>query len=283
MSGVLQPLTPAELENWRRYIGRTSFHEQFLDVESLRRYAVAVGSTPEVEKSQPPIAHWAYFSDAVAQSQLGLDGHPQRGVGLIPPIRLKRRMFAASSIRYSKPLELNQHARLKLEIIGLNHKAGSSGDLVFVELQRTFTQHGRERITEQQTIVYLESSGAGTGVVSHTPTAEPPDADLWEPNAVEVFRFSAATFNAHRIHYDLPYAQGVEGYSNLVVQGPLTAAKLHAFAQSCSPKPMTSFAFRTRAPLFINQPVRLRRNPGDHSFEAVRCDGVVAVTAQATS
>jgi 3-methylfumaryl-CoA hydratase len=280
MSSVREPLTPEELDEWRRYIGRAVTREQVLDVESLRRYAVAVGSAREVEQWWPPIAHWAYFAEIVEQQQLGPDGHSRRGVGIIPPIRLRSRMFAASSIRYAEPLELNQLARLTTTVVDLKHKVGSSGELVFVELQRTLTQYGRDRVSEQQTIVYLEANDSSKHVVSRAFTTER-DTEVWEPNAVEVFRFSAATFNAHRIHYDLPYAQGEEGYASLVVQGPLTAAKLHAFAQRRSSKPMAQFAFRIKAPLFINQVVRLQQNPHDHTFEAVRCDGTVAVSARA--
>jgi 3-methylfumaryl-CoA hydratase len=280
MSNLSPPLTAEELDDWRRYVGRAETREQLLDMESLRRYAVAVGSAREVEQRWPPIAHWAYFSQILGRQQLGPDGHPRRGEGIIPPIRLRRRMFAASSIRYLEPFELNQRAQLTTTVVDLTHKVGDSGELVFMELQRILTQHGRDRVSELQTIVYLEGNAAGRHVGSRAFTVGG-DTEVWEPSTVEVFRFSAATFNAHRIHYDLPYTQTEEGYPNLVVQGPLTAAKLQAFAQTRSSKPITEFAFRIKAPIFINQIVHLRQDPHERNFEAVRCDGIVAVSARA--
>jgi 3-methylfumaryl-CoA hydratase len=276
-----EPLGPSELDDWGRYVGRAITREQFLDVESLRRYAVAVGASREVERSWPPIGHWAYFVEVVEHDQLGTDGHPRRGSGLIPPIRLQRRMFAASSIQFSHTIELNRPAQMEVKLAGLERKLGGSGDLIFVKLQRVLTQQGQTCIAEQQTIVYL-NGGVSAKSDSAPSLAEEAGADVWTPNAVELFRFSAATFNSHRIHYDLRYAQGEEGYPGLVVQGPLAAAKLHAYAQSRSSTSMTAFAFRTKAPLFVDQAVRLRQNPTDQSFEAVRCDGIVAVSARAT-
>jgi 3-methylfumaryl-CoA hydratase len=271
-------LTEAELSEWRSYVGRTEIREQLLDVESLRRYAVAVGSTRDVERQRPPIAHWAYFLDAAQSAHLGSDGHPKRGTGLLPPVRLQRRMFAASAMRFREPLELNQPAQLTLKVVDIKHRVGRSGELVLVELQRELTQQGRERLIELQTLVYRDGNETVPAVEPRPMNTHPDDA-LWQPGTVELFRFSAATFNSHRIHYDLAYAQADEGYPALVVHGPLTAAKLYAYAQQHSASPLQEFRFRGSAPLFVNQPIRLRRNDSDGSFEALRCDGVVAAVA----
>jgi 3-methylfumaryl-CoA hydratase len=271
------PVTPEELEAWRAFVGRSETRRQVLDPESLRRYAVAVGSTPEVEKLPPPLAHWAWFLEATANDRLGPDGHPLRGQGILPPVRLERRMFAAATVSFSAPLELGAQAELTLTLAEVRHRSGRTGDLVFVEVDRVLTQDGAERLRERQTIVYR---AAGERVAPVEPVADPgpPNALVWTPGSVELFRFSAATFNSHRIHYDLPYAQDVEGYPGLVVHGPLTAARLFGFATSRM-GPIARFSFRAQAPLFAGQPILLAPGEGAVEVRAIRCDGAVAMTA----
>jgi 3-methylfumaryl-CoA hydratase len=279
MSVAANPPSAADLERWRAHIGRSESRHQILDLESLRRYAVSVGASPEVERTLPALAHWAFFVETVEPSMLGSDGHPRRGLGILPPVSLERRMFAGSSILFNAPLEINRPATLTLTVRNVEHKAGSSGHLVFVELHRVLSQDGVQRVAEQQTILYRDRAAPIDPVVSSGRASEP--GEEWVPSSVDLFRFSASTFNAHRIHYDLRYARDQEGYPDLVVQGPLTAAKLYAFSQCRSQKPLTGFRFRLLAPLFVNQPVWLRAQPDDGSVEAVRCDGVVAVSARA--
>lgn len=188
-------------------------------------------------------------------------------------------MFAGSAIGIHAPLEIGRSARLTLTVHSLEHKVGSSGDLVFVNLHRVVAQDGADRVTEMQTIVYRSRQDP----IEPIPRKGLPQAaEEWIPNTVELFRFSAATFNAHRIHYDLPYARQEEGYPALVVQGPLVAAKLCAFGQRGETKPLTRFSFRVLAPLFVDQPVQLRQRPTEGAVEAVRCDGIVAVSATCT-
>ena len=133
---------------------------------------------------------------------------------------------------------------------------------------------------ERQTIVYR---GAGPPTPPVAPAAPPPgrDAEVWTPGPVDLFRFSAVTFNAHRIHYDLPYATGEEGYPGLVVHGPFTAARLFALARRRAGKSLKSFSFRAVAPLFAGQPVYLAPGEGDGDIVALRQDGAVAMTAHA--
>lgn len=272
-------VTAHEIAEWRAYIGRSLIRRQYLDTASLRRYAVAVGASVEVEKVQPPLAHWAYFLDETAGGQLGVDGHPRRGTGLFPPVRLPRRMFAASSVRNSGPLELDSEAELVQTITDVKHKTGGTGDLVFLELRRELSQYGRLKVEEVQTIVYRNAGGTVPPVLT---TAGPGavEAVEWLPSTVELFRFSAATFNGHRIHYDLPYARQEEGYPGLVVHGPLAATKMHAVAADRGRGPLREFGFRVSAPLFVDQPVRLVHALDECRVEAVRCDGLVAATAK---
>jgi 3-methylfumaryl-CoA hydratase len=274
-------ITPEEIERWRAYVGRSETRRQVLDIESARRFAAAVGADLDVERTPPPLGHWAYFLEAVGQDGLGPDGHPRRGEGLLPPVRLPRRMFASAAMTFAEPLFLGHEAELTLTVAEVNHRSGRTGDLVFVEVDRTLTQDGRVRLTERQTIVY-RGVGVPTPAVRPSGGAALPGDEVWTPGPVDLFRMSAVTFNSHRIHYDLPYATGEEGYPGLVVHGPFTAVKLCALARARAAAPLTSFSFRANAPLFVGQPVRLRAGTAPGAVEAVRCDGVVAMTAQAS-
>jgi 3-methylfumaryl-CoA hydratase len=274
------PVTPDELAAWQAFVGRSETRRQVLDAESLRRYAVAVGSSPEVEKLAPPLAHWAWFLEAAPNGRLGPDGHPLRGQGILPPVRLERRMFAAATMSFAAPLELGAEAELTLTLAEVRHRSGRSGDLVFVEVDRVLTQDGAERVRERQTIVY-RAAGERTAPVEPRQAPELAGAVRWTPGPVELFRFSAATFNSHRIHYDLPYAGEVEGYPGLVVHGPLTAARLFGYAASRI-GPIAGFSFRAQAPLFAGQPILLAPGEGPGEVRAIRCDGAVAMAAEAT-
>ncbi|MDQ8757600.1 MaoC family dehydratase N-terminal domain-containing protein [Sphingosinicella sp. LHD-64] len=268
-------VTEADIAEWRQHVGRTEIRRQLLDTASLRRFAAATGAERDVMTAPPPLALWAWFAGAVSDGELGPDGHPKRG-GFIPPITLPRRMFAAASFRFEAPLLLDREAELEVRIADLDHKRGRSGDLVFVVVDRTVRQEGEVRIAERQTLVYR---GAGAPVPLPVPADDAESGDVWRPEAVHLFRFSAVTFNSHRIHYDLPYATVVEDYPGLVVQGPFAAAKLAMLAARDGP--LATFAFRAEAPLFAGQPVRLERT-GPGGLCALRCDGAIAVSATAS-
>lgn len=268
-------LSSETVARWRAAIGRQERRSELLAADSLRRFALSVGSSPEVEACPPPLAHWAFFLPAPADEAIGPDGHPRRG-DFLPDISLPRRMFAASQMEFAAPLAPGRQADLVTTITDVAHKAGRSGDLVFVEIERVISQAGRTSVRETQSYVYRGES-APTGLPE--PAIPAPDGEKWLPDEVNLFRFSAATFNGHRIHYDLPYAKRVEGYPALVVHGPFTAAKLAALAERGGA--LASFSFRAMAPLFLGQPIYLRE-AGDGTAEAVRCDGTVAMRAEFT-
>jgi 3-methylfumaryl-CoA hydratase len=272
-------ITDEALASWATYVGRREVRREFLAPEPLRRFAVACGLDAEVERNPPSLAHWAYFLDAAPAFRLGADGHPTRGVGLLPPITLPRRMFAAASMRFIEPLALGEDAELTSTLVDLQHRRGSTGDLILAEVERALSQLGRERVKERQTIVYREAP-RDADEPRLSPAQDPSDG--WRPTAVDLFRFSAATFNAHRIHYDLPYARDVEGYPDLVVHGPLTAAKLcGALCGERSGAALRGFDFRASAPLFAGDTIRLMVDGATNEARAVRPDGVTAMTATA--
>lgn len=267
-------IDPAAIQQWRSAIGRQETRSEVLEVESLRRYALAIGHDPNVERSPPPLAHWAFFLPGPADSEIGEDGHPRRG-GFLPAITLPRRMFAASAMTFDAPLQFGKPATMTSTVADVAHKSGRSGDLIFVEVDRVLTQDGMPRVSERQSYVY-RCTGGSTPMPAVSP--DPIAGELWHPNEVNLFRFSATTFNSHRIHYDLPYACGVEGYPALLIHAPFTANKLAELASREGP--LARFSFRAQAPLFLGQPIRLQAAAGE--LRAIRGDGAVAMTAVAT-
>ena len=183
---------------------------------------------------------------------------------------------------FAEPLVLGREAELVLTVADVKHRVGKTGELVFVELDRVLTQDGRERVAERQTIVY-RGAGEATPAVQPIDLPERKGEEIWRPGPVDLFRFSAVTFNAHRIHYDQAYARDEEGYPDLVVHGPFTACKLAALStRTHSDKPMKTFSFRAISPLFAGQSVRLAPGAAAGEVEAIRCDGAVAMSASAS-
>jgi len=196
----------------------------------------------------PPFFHQVYFWDPKPDLELGRDGHPRVG-GLIPDMGLPRRMWAGGRLTFHSPLVAGEQAQKLSACDSAVRKQGRSGDLGLVTIQHEIRQNGSLRVTEQQDLVYREDPHP------ETPNPTPPKAAIDEDSLrvtefsqTLLFRYSALTFNGHRIHYDLPYAQDVEGYAGLVVHGPLLAQLLVLMAQDVL-GPLRSFSFRATAPL----------------------------------
>jgi 3-methylfumaryl-CoA hydratase len=187
-------------------------------------------------------------------------------------------MFAGSDIHFGEPLVLDEVARRVSTITAVDHKNGRSGELVLIEMEHVIEQRGEMRVRERQTLVY-RADGIPTAKIVPLVVSLPDESDatMWQPGPVDLFRFSAVTFNSHRIHYDDSYATGVEGYPALVVHGPFTAARLYRRAARHG-RP-TTFGFRAMAPLFVDQPIRLTGSAADGEIVAIRCDGVTAMRA----
>lgn len=263
-------------DNLEAWVGRQRTQTAVLDPEVARRYAAAMGASLDVEATFPPLGHWAYFNDAVDPKDLGPDGHPRRGL-FLPPISLPRRMFASSVLHFEAPLTLGAPAELTSTIADLRRRSGrQSGELILMDQTRELTQGGALKLTETQTIVYREA-GAPTPPVADT--GDGGSGELWVPTVVDLFRYSAGTYNGHRIHYDQRYAREEEGYPDLVVHGPFTAAKLFDLARRTAGGSIRRFSFRALAPLFVGQPIRLRAGDEPLTVIAVRCDGATAMSA----
>jgi 3-methylfumaryl-CoA hydratase len=271
-------LDPAAVAHWQAWTGRTETRTEIIEIESLRRYAAALGESLDVETVLPSLSHWACFLPMVASDQLDSDGHPKRG-GFLPPVTLPRRMFASADMSFHAPLLPGREATRTSRVANVTHKVGRGGDLVLVEVEHEIAQAGQVRVSERQTIVYRDA-GAPTPAVIPTEQAPAGGAVTWLPGTVDLFRFSAVTFNSHRIHYDAPYATGEEGYPGLVVHGPFTAARLFGLGTQKGAA-IRQFGFRALAPLFVDQPVTLVHGE-EGNVAAIRCDGVTAMAATFT-
>ena len=231
----------------------------------------------------PPLWHWIFTIKPVPHSGLGEDGHPRRG-GFLPPVTLPRRLFAGMKTDFLHPLTIGLEAERESGVIDITKKSGASGDLLFVRLRNSIRQQGNLCVVEEQEIVYRDK---GAPVV--LPEVKPfpkPAANSWTKelivNAEMLFRFSAVTFNSHRIHYDRTYAATEEGYPALVVHAPLVAMLLLQLLKESTGKTVRQFVYRALAPLFEGQTVRLTaaaEGVDTISMQALRADGKIAARA----
>lgn len=212
----------------------------------------------------PALWHWLYFWTIAPRSGLGRDGHPALG-GFMPPVGAARRMWAGSRVRFLSPLKIGEAATRVSTIASVVEKNGRTGRLVFVTVRHEIS--GRETaIVDEQDIVYREDAGPGNAARAGEPA--PKEAMVTEtltPDPTLLFRYSALTFNAHRIHYDRDYATNVEGYAGLVVHGPLLATLMVGLAtRSWSDRELASFEFRGQRPIIDTAPFTVNAEPEDN-------------------
>jgi len=280
------------------WIGRTErVHDDLALAQALAASAMFDDDnlTPTAGSALPPLWQWFYFLPRAPQSQLDVDGHPQRGA-FMPPIALPRRMFAGARVTIHQPLRLGVPAIRDGTIQDVTSKSGRSGSLAFVTVRYRFVQDGVLCIEEEQDIVYREPGAPVAAPDVRAWPAPASDAVVRDitPDSRLLFRFSALTFNAHRIHYDREYALREEGYPGLVVHGPLNAMLLmqlakqaereHALRHGAAVRRATMFSFRGVAPVFDTGPIRLvGLLDGDRcALEAIAPDGTTALKAEAT-
>jgi 3-methylfumaryl-CoA hydratase len=235
----------------------------------------------------PPLWHWLYFLPSYRQSEVGPDGHAKRG-GFLPPVPLPRRMWAGSRLEWLKPIAIGDEVSRESRIASVTPKSGRSGALVFVVVRHELSTAAGLALTEEHDIVYRELAPAGAE--SAAPKAAPSAVALWTrrivPDAVLLFRYSALTFNSHRIHYDRRYVTEVEGYPGLIVHGPLLATLLVDLLRRQRPGvALKRFEFRALAPLFDVAPFDVCGRPEDERGEvllwAQGADGTLAMRATA--
>lgn len=220
---------------------------------------------PELELGEglPLLWHWIYLLDRPRQADLGTDGHPVRGTVPAPPEPSHRRMWAGGRVRTPGVLRCGEPATRRSKVASVQDKHGRSGWLTFVTVHHQIEQRGRVVVDEEQDIVYRDASPATptpSSAAAEDGVAKPPNAHEWSLDITPtlLFRFSALTYNAHRIHYDRDYATQVEGYPGLLTHGPLQALAMAEAARATGCTGDLSFEYRLTAPLFDHQGLIVR-------------------------
>lgn len=251
-----------------------------LDPARASAFLVALGTTEPLNPGDPlpPFFHQLYFWDAQPPSSLGRDGHPKVG-GLIPDMGLPRRMWAGGRLSFTSPLLLGRAAEKRSFVEATAHKTGRTGPLAFVTLRHEIWQSGKLAVTEHQDLVYREDPYPNAPApISVQAPGDEEHREVWEFNSTLLFRYSALTFNGHRIHYDLDYCREVEGYDGLVVHGPLLAQLLMLKATR-ELGPLSEFTFRAKSPVLHTEAATLCRK--DNSLWVRGHDGRLCMEASA--
>ena len=275
---------PSDLAHLSPWIGRQECIEDIVAPALVQRFNATfdrAGST-RMGAEAPPMIHICLCLPAVPTAELGPDGHPERG-GFLPPVPLPRRMWAGGSFVFHAPLHIGVAIQRHTRIADISAKQGRSGRLCFVTVEHEIFEAGVLAISERHDIVYRD-------VTPDAPEIRPPEATplgahsrTVATTAPRLFRYSALTFNAHRIHYDAPYATGQETYPGLVVHGPMQATLLCQFAADLKGTPPTRFDFRSLSPLFDTSDFSLNAESAADGLRlwTARSGGPVAMEAQA--
>jgi itaconyl-CoA hydratase/mesaconyl-C4 CoA hydratase len=238
------------------WIGRTEQAQDHLSHNLIKRIAATFGEpTPADGDALPPLWQWCFFQEPVFEAQLGGDGHPARG-GFLPPADNRNRMWAGGRVEFIQPLIVGADAHRLSTILHIEEKHGRTGSLLFVTVRHDYSQHGELCVREEQDIVYREPNPPK--LTSGEPPAQGDWSETVEPTPTLLFRYSAVTFNGHRIHYDYPYVTETEGYPGLVVHGPMIATfNLRAFIRGNPGKRVRHFAYRGVRPLNVPDAFRV--------------------------
>lgn len=256
--------------------GRTQECEDILSELLVRRIAATLGvAAPAPGEALAPLWHWAFFQDEVGPDEVGDDGHPARG-GFLPPAQGRNRMWAGGRLEFREPLVVGRKVRRLTTIIEVTEKQGRTGALLFVTLRHDYLQEQVLCLREEQDIVYREPTPPK--LAQGEPLAQWQWAESIEPTPLLLMRYSAVTFNGHRIHYDFPYATETEGYPGLVVHGPLIATlSLAAFCRAHPRASLQRFSFRSTRPLIAPASFQVGGQivePGKAQLQAGNADGV---------
>lgn len=282
------------MNNWDAWIGREEIRRDHVEPAAVTRWLAALDRAAPADGHVPQAFHWCLCLPDAPTAILGADGHPARqdsDDSFFPPISLPRRMWAASKVEFLRPLKIGQAIRRISRLVSITEKQGSTGPLVFAEVAHETHADGAVAVRESQSIVFRQAAAIGTPQVPPQPGGPPFDPTEWSahrslvPGEALLFRYSALTFNAHRIHYDLPYATKEEGYRGLVVHGPLTATLLLDLAQrQFGDNSIRHFAFRGVSPAICGEDLHLalRGDGGSIEIGAFSRDGRQVMSAKAT-
>ncbi len=270
----------------KQWVGKQESIEETIAAEPLHRMRATLDMEPVIVRPGDPVPalwHWAYFLTPVRASELGYDGHPALG-GFMPPVPLPRRMWAGGEFTFGQPVRVGDRAKKLSTVRDVKIKQGRTGLLCFVEVEHSVSVDDEPRFSEIHNIVYRDKKQSGEGEVL---SPQAPGNAEWSrtvvPNSTQLFRYSALTFNGHRIHYDLDFCRQTEGYPGLVFHGPLTATLLLQLAEEYSPgRSVTTYDFRAYSPLFDNAAFSLNgRLEGDVAeMWASNADGQLAMKSK---
>ena len=280
MSGI-------DLNHLRTWIGKSRAEDDLI----IARHARLMAATVDYQAAErirdgerlPPLWHWTYFLEGLPPSELGRDGHPARG-GFLPPVPLSNRMWAGGRVSFLAPVPIGSTVRKESSILKVDHKQGRSGELVFVTvLHELKSQEGAVLIREEHDIVYKDPTPPGPSAAPATTVPTPQHHKTVTPTSTMLFRYSALTFNGHRIHYDVDYCREVEGYTNLVIHGPLNATLLANYAEEVTGKQLREFRYRALNPALLGVSLTLGANvePERLALQVVLPDGRVSMQADA--
>lgn len=272
------------MQSW---VGHQERLEDVVTAAAVQRLAATLDAeinTTDPDATLPPLWHWLFALPAARQSELGSDGHPRRG-GFLPPVPLERRMFAGGRLTFERPILLGERIERTSRVTSVTAKEGRSGPLVFVSVRHEISSSGMPAVVEEQDLVYRDAG-------RRAPASNGPDLDFspeWSmevvPTPALLFRFSALTFNAHRIHYDRDYATQVEHHQDLVVQGPLLAILMLELVRRSLDVPVAHFSFRNSRAIFAGHRFTVTGAPGpaENSLRLAVLDdrGAVAVRGEA--
>ena len=276
-----------DLDHLRKWIGRSTAASDIVTaqlVKGLRATLFQDVGEPKLGDAAPFTVHWCLAQPVFSMSMLGPDGHPTRG-GFLPPVPLPRRMWAGGELEFLDPLRVGDRATRTSLISDVTVKTGSTGTLCFVSVAHEVTTSRGTAIRERQDIVYREMGGAPSAPVKAPPP--PPAAKHRETHVsdpVLLFRYSALTFNGHRIHYDRDYVTKVEGYPGLIFHGPLQAALIVELAAKLhGSTPPKKFSYRGVQPLFEGSEFSINANDDDARMELWTANAEGQPTMKATA
>lgn len=279
----------AELESLKEWIGRRETAVDYITVPAVHRLAATLDRDDPMPQAGDPLPagwHAILFPRVVRQSQLGPDGHPQRG-DFVPPVPLPRRMNGGKRLTFHSDLRVGDEVRRDSVIQDLQFKKGRSGRMVVVTVRTDVSSARGLAVTEEQDILYRD--GADSSAPPPTPTPAPTSARWqrrWIPDPVMLFRFSAITFNGHRIHYDEPYVTRTEGYPERIVNGSLSALLVFELARQNVRAPVSRVSVRNMRAMFVNRPLTVCGEPSEDGrsakFWIADSEGAMGLSAEFT-
>lgn len=280
--------------DWSDWIGREQRSADRLDEALAARWLATLDLDAPENAQMPQGVHFCLCTPQAPTAMLGDDGHPARSddpASLYPPIDLPRRMWAGSEIEFLRPLALGERIDKLSRVTSVEEKAGRSGRLAFLKLEHAISADGEPAIREEQTLVYRDAAASDAPLVPPPVSDKLFDPTSWDrvrtiaPSEALLFRYSALTFNTHRIHYDAPYAQHTERYRGPVVHGPLIATLLlQLAAEIVGSNQLRTFGFSARSPAIAGDMLHLavRRDGETLELAALNDAGTVLTQAHGT-